>query len=71
MCWKVGSRATAFDYFDRGRPDFSRIDHLLYIGGHVPQFMEKYGYTRAKELEVIRLPGPGRSRTRSAQLIER
>jgi 4-amino-4-deoxy-L-arabinose transferase-like glycosyltransferase len=50
-CDGVGSRPTAFDYFDNP-PDFSRIGRVLFVGGHVPQFMAKHGYTQSRTVTI-------------------
>ena len=70
-CEGVGSRPTAFDYFDHGRPDYAKLDRVLFVGGHLPQFMEEFGFTRAQTLPLIKRPGPGRGKTRSAEMLSR
>jgi 4-amino-4-deoxy-L-arabinose transferase-like glycosyltransferase len=42
-CVGIGSRPTAYDYFD-DPPDFAKIPGVFWIGGHVEQFEQKYGF---------------------------
>jgi 4-amino-4-deoxy-L-arabinose transferase-like glycosyltransferase len=68
-CDGIGSRPTAFDYFDT-KPDFFTISHVLFLGGHVGQFMAKYHYLQSRQ--VIVTPGPARgSNLRTAFMVSR
>ena len=51
-CDGIGSRPTAFDYFD-DRPDFAKIPAVLWVGGHVDLFRQKYGYIVQTQTNVI------------------
>ena len=57
-CVSVGSRPTAFDYFDE-QPDFAKIPRVLWLGGHVNLFEQQYGYAEAQRMTVT---FPGRPR---------
>jgi len=46
-CDGVGFRPTAYDYFDV-KPDFSTIDHVLFVGWHGAMFMAKHHYTQSR-----------------------
>ncbi|HXE52571.1 MAG TPA: glycosyltransferase family 39 protein [Tepidisphaeraceae bacterium] len=55
-CVGVGSRATAFDYFDE-QPDFPKMPSLLWVGGHVEAFEKMYGYTVQRQTNVLFFSG--------------
>jgi len=68
-CDGIGSRPTAFDYFDT-KPDFSTIDRVLFLGGHVDLFMAKNNYSQDRLVTVT--PGPPRgSNLRTAFMVTR
>jgi hypothetical protein len=50
-CDGIGFRPTAYDYFD-AKPDFSTIDRVLFVGGHVAMFMKEHRYTQSREVIV-------------------
>lgn len=68
-CEGIGSRPTAFDYFDRDRPDYARIPELLFVGGNVDKFMAKFGYTRT--VQIFRTHSIGRSKLSLATRVAR
>jgi 4-amino-4-deoxy-L-arabinose transferase-like glycosyltransferase len=68
-CEGVGSRPTAFDYFDTGRPDYARLNRVLFVGSHVKLFMEKFGYPDATPLAPILLPSPRKARAHAATMV--
>jgi 4-amino-4-deoxy-L-arabinose transferase-like glycosyltransferase len=68
-CDGIGSRPTAYDYFDV-KPDFSRIDRVLFVGGHVAMFMAKYDYSQSHMVIVTRGP-PSLSNPRTAFVVSR
>ena len=70
-CEGVGSRPTAYDYLDHGRPDYAKLDQIIFVGSHEKEFMTKFGYTRITMLPTVELPGPGKHRTRPVWLVER
>ncbi|HET6247229.1 MAG TPA: glycosyltransferase family 39 protein [Tepidisphaeraceae bacterium] len=70
-CDGVGSRTTAFDFFDTGRPDYAKIPRLAFVGGHARQFEEKHGYTRAIEVTSAALPGLGKNRSHVVTVVVR
>jgi 4-amino-4-deoxy-L-arabinose transferase-like glycosyltransferase len=70
-CEDVGSRPTAYDYFDRGRPDYTRLDQVVFVGSHEEEFMTKFNYNRSLRMPTVEMPGPGKHRTRPVWLIER
>jgi len=43
----VGSRPTAFDYM-RDRPDIGAMPRVLFLGTHVREFCDEYGFTPAR-----------------------
>lgn len=43
-CVGIGSRPTAFDYFDEP-PDFAKIPGIIWVGGNSELFEKHYGYT--------------------------
>jgi 4-amino-4-deoxy-L-arabinose transferase-like glycosyltransferase len=67
-CDGVGSRPTAYDYFD-DKPDFAKLDRVLFVGGHLAQFMAKFGYTHA-EPRPLDVPND-RHRTKVASIVSR
>jgi len=60
-CEGIGSRPTAFDYYDRNRPDFACIPDLLFVGGNCDKFEAKFGY---HTLAVYRARSPGSARAK-------
>ncbi|HZK81558.1 MAG TPA: hypothetical protein VFC46_10835, partial [Humisphaera sp.] len=65
---EVGSRPTAYDYYDRGRPDYSAIPEVLFVGGNkdADKFMAKFGYThKSPPIELARI-GLGKAKSNSA-----
>jgi hypothetical protein len=50
-CDGIGFRPTAYDYFD-AKPDFSTIDRVLFVGGHVAMFMKEHHYTQSRKVIV-------------------
>ena len=65
-CEGVGSRPTAFDYFDERRPDYAHLEQVFYVGGHVDLFMAKFGYSRKLEIVEVQMPGMGKNRSHTA-----
>ena len=39
-----GSRTTAYDFFDHGRPDYAHLPQVFYVGDRVEAFMKNFGY---------------------------
>jgi 4-amino-4-deoxy-L-arabinose transferase-like glycosyltransferase len=68
-CDGVGSRPTAYDYFDV-KPDFSTINRVLFVGGHAPQFIAKHGYTQSRTI-IIAAPSAGPRHWQSAVMVSR
>ncbi len=50
-CDSVGSRITAFDFFDR-QPDYNEIPKLIFVGSHISAFAEKHGYAHWKTFSL-------------------
>lgn len=50
-CDSVGSRLTAFDFFDQ-QPDYANIPRLIFVGSHVSAFAEKHGYSGWKTFSL-------------------
>ena len=57
-CVSIGSRPTAFDYFDE-KPDFGKIPLVLWAGGHSELFCKAYGYVEIQRFELTVLPRRG------------
>jgi 4-amino-4-deoxy-L-arabinose transferase-like glycosyltransferase len=55
-CVSIGTRPTAFDYFDE-KPDFAKIPRVVWVGGNYDLFEKAYGYTEAGRLSAIIIPG--------------
>src|SRR5665213_2428223 len=70
-CEGVGSRPTAYDYFDRDRPEYARLPRVFFVGGHVDLFMQKFGYTRKTVLPPVVMPGLGKHRGRGVAMVEK
>lgn len=70
-CDSIGSRPTAFDYFDTGRPDYAKLPRVIFVGSHEKEFAKKYGYLAPKSLGSVELPGPGKHRSRPVWLMSR
>ncbi|HWE00950.1 MAG TPA: glycosyltransferase family 39 protein [Tepidisphaeraceae bacterium] len=70
---EVGSRPTAFDYYDRGRPDYSRIPEALFVGGNkdADKFMARFGYTMKSPPIEVQRPGLGKAKSNSAIRVSR
>jgi hypothetical protein len=67
-CVGIGSRPTAFDYFDE--LDFARIPRVLWLGGHVELFEKQYGYIEANRMSAA-FPGLKRHNVMTAELLMR
>lgn len=67
-CVSVGSRPTAYDYFD-DRPDFAKIPGVVWIGGHVDLFEKQYGYVERSRTSLMFLPGPNQRVFRTYVLV--
>lgn len=65
-CDGVGSRPTAYDYFDV-KPDFSTINRVLFVGGHAALFVAKHHYSQSRTIIV----GPGSRQPRTAVMASR
>jgi 4-amino-4-deoxy-L-arabinose transferase-like glycosyltransferase len=70
-CEGVGSRPTAYDYIDSGRPDYTKIDRLIWVGSHEDEFMEKFHYTHTQRAPGIEMPGPGKHRSRPVYVVSK
>jgi hypothetical protein len=68
-CEGVASRPTAYDFIDSGRPNYAKIDRLIWVGSHEDEFMEKFHYTHSLRLPTIEMSGPGKHRTRPVYLV--
>ncbi len=66
-----GSRVTAFDYFDVGRPDYPHLPQVLYVGDRVEAFMRNFGYWRKAEIIMIENLAVSRTRSHRAVRVER
>jgi hypothetical protein len=66
-CDGIGFRPTAYDYFDV-KPDFSTIDRVLFVGGHVAMFMKEHHYTQSRKVIVGR---PDIKNPRTAVMVSR
>jgi hypothetical protein len=70
-CEGIGFRPTAFDYFDRGRPDYANTPRVLFVGRHAEMFAEAFHYPfMQREADVV-LPGLGKNRGRTVTRVER
>jgi 4-amino-4-deoxy-L-arabinose transferase-like glycosyltransferase len=67
-CIGIGSRPTAYDYFDE-RIDLAKIRAVLWIGGHVDQFEKKYGYNEQLRNDLTFLPGKNQMTFRTYLLV--
>ena len=67
-CVGVGSRPTAFDYFDE-QLDFAKIPRVLWLGGHVDLFEKQYGYVEVQRFTVT-FPRMKRHGTMTTILLE-
>ena len=56
-CVGIGDRPSAFDYFDE-QPDFARIPAVVWVGGNVKLFMQKYNYAEASTSNLSLSVGP-------------
>ena len=68
-CDGVGFRPTAWDFFDE-QPDFSKIDRVLFVGGHSDKFRMKHGYTTARIVDIS-TPITETENPRTAVLVSR
>ncbi len=66
-CDGVGSRPTAYDYFDV-KPDFSTINRVLFVGGHAALFVAKHHYSKAR---MVSLAPAGTGHPRTAVMASR
>jgi 4-amino-4-deoxy-L-arabinose transferase-like glycosyltransferase len=55
-CVSIGTRPTAFDYFDE-KPDFAKIPRVVWVGGNYNLFEKAYGYTEVVRQSAIIIPG--------------
>ncbi len=67
-CVGIGSRPTAYDYFD-DQPDFAKIPGVFWIGGHVDQFTEKYGLIEQSRTDLMFFTGRNQAVLRTYVLI--
>ncbi|MDB5172662.1 MAG: hypothetical protein JWN51_1435 [Phycisphaerales bacterium] len=70
-CEGIGFRTTAFDYFDRGRPDYANTPRVLFVGRHAEMFAEAFHYPFMRRERDVVLPGLGKNRGRTVTLVER
>jgi hypothetical protein len=56
-CVSIGTRPTAFDYFDE-QPDFAKIPRVVWVGGNSDLFMRQYGYVEVATVKYISATGP-------------
>jgi 4-amino-4-deoxy-L-arabinose transferase-like glycosyltransferase len=54
-CVSIGTRPTAFDYFDE-QPDFAKIPRLIWVGGNYDLFKKAYGYTELAQFSAMIVP---------------
>lgn len=66
-CVSVGSRPTAFDYFDEP-PNFAKIPRVLWLGGHVDLFERQFGYVEVQRLSVT-FPAMRRHNVMTAEVL--
>ena len=55
-CTSIGTRPSAFDYFDE-QPDFAKIRQLVWVGGNYDLFERAYGYTEIAQFSATIVPG--------------
>jgi hypothetical protein len=67
-CDSIGTRPAAYDYFD-DKPDFAKLNRVLYVGGNRDLFMAKYGYAHA-ERRPLDMPA-NKNRTTTASMLSR
>jgi 4-amino-4-deoxy-L-arabinose transferase-like glycosyltransferase len=67
-CVGIGSRPTAYDYFD-DQPDFGKIPGVLWIGGHVDLFEQKYGFVEQSRTNLTFFTGRNQTSLRTYVLV--
>jgi undecaprenyl-diphosphatase len=55
-CVSIGTRPTAFDYFDE-KPDFAKMPRVVWVGGNYDLFEKAYGYSELVRQSAIIIPG--------------
>ncbi|HVT87849.1 MAG TPA: glycosyltransferase family 39 protein [Tepidisphaeraceae bacterium] len=66
----IGSRVTAYDYFDP-KPDLASIPQLAWVGGHAEEFAAAYGYEIDKVIQATTTLPSERTRNRPVTLMHR
>jgi hypothetical protein len=64
----IGSRPTAFDFFDE-QPDFEKMPGVFWIGGHVDLFAKKYGFVEQSRTNLTFFSGRNQSTLRTYVLV--
>ncbi|HSU68866.1 MAG TPA: glycosyltransferase family 39 protein [Tepidisphaeraceae bacterium] len=61
-CSSLGTRPTAFDYFDE-HPDFAKMPRVVWVGGNANLFSKQYGYDVLVRSDLTVLPRSKNART--------
>jgi 4-amino-4-deoxy-L-arabinose transferase-like glycosyltransferase len=71
-CISIGTRPTAFDYFDE-KPDFAKIPQVIWVGGNYNLFEKSYGYVESARVSdmIIMAHGSRNMRSYEAFLLSR
>jgi hypothetical protein len=67
-CVGIGSRETAYDYFDE-QPDFVKMPGVFWIGGHVDLFEKKYGFVEQSRTNLTFFSGRNQTTLRTYVLV--